>query len=139
MFKFLELSSLREKSKVLFDGIGASVSEIFNSWQLRIALIVNLVLNLSLWVIALRINQIVSQQLVVLHYNVDFGVNYIGSVKMLYIIPLMSLIILVLNISVMAVLRKEIYFYYLLVSVSIICTLFLHVAIGTIYLVNFTQ
>lgn len=139
MIRFLDFSGLWEKSKIVCNNFSNSIAEAFQGWQLRIALLSNMILNLSLWLIAFRINQIVSQQLIVLHYNVDFGVNYIGNVKMLYIIPLMSLIIMILNVIVMSFFKKEFYFHYFLISASIVCSLFLHVAIGTIFLINFTQ
>ena len=49
------------------------------------------------WYFAYFINSKVSQDLVGLHYNVDFGINLIGDVSRIYIIPALGMFIFFIN------------------------------------------
>lgn len=99
-----------------------------------------LLMNISLWVSAYNIFQKVSQSLIVLHYNVDFGVSLIGDVKRIFIIPLLGLFIIVFNFFIILFFGSSKHFKFishLLFAPVLLAHLFLLAALGSIYLVNF--
>lgn len=116
------------------------LSYLFSYFYIRLYLIILLGFNLLIWLIAYFINVSVSQDLVVLHYNIDFGVDLIGSVKRIFIIPLLSLIITLINVVLVFGFSRHKdfkFFAHLLLSACLITNLFLLIALGSIYLINF--
>ena len=74
---------------------------------------------------------------IVLHYNVDWGVDYFGEVKNIFILPLAGLIIILLN-SFLAFkiwVRMKSPAYFLLVA-SLISEVFLWIAGIALYIIN---
>jgi len=125
---------LRQKS---FDGFSYLSSFLF----VRLYFIILLGFNLFIWMAVYLINIDVSQDLVVLHYNIDFGVDLIGGVKGLYIIPALSLIVILINGILLFPFcrRKDFKFLaHLLLGTSLAVNLFLLIALGSIYLINFS-
>lgn len=114
--------------------------EALRFFHVRIYLVLLLAGNLVLWLATYYINVSVSQSLVVLHYNVDFGIDLIGEVKKVFIIPAFSLIIIFVNIFLLFnfLRRKDFKFIsHLLLASGLIVNLFLFIALVSIYLVNF--
>jgi hypothetical protein len=112
--------------------------EVFEPLLVRILFLANLVFNIFLWIATYRLNKIASQDLIVLHYNVDFGVKLIGSVHMLYIIPAISLLIIISNFILMiSIKRLDNFLTYLLICISSVCNVFLFIGLGMVYLINF--
>lgn len=70
---------------------------LFGFFFLRIYLIIIIGLNLLVWTSAYIINNNVSEELAILHYNVDFGANLIGNIRQIYIIPFLGFIIILFN------------------------------------------
>lgn len=104
----------------------------------RVYLAVLLGLNLLNWFAAYTINKNVSQNLIVLHYNIDFGVNLIGGAKKIYLIPLLGLIIILINFILLAVIHRQGKFIvHLLLSGAILANLFLLAGLASLYLINF--
>ncbi len=113
---------------------------IFSFLYIRIYLILLLGFNAFIWFTAYYININVSQDLVILHYNVNFGVDLIGNVNKIYIIPLLGLIIIILNFILLFIFSKYKYFNFvahLLLITCLISSLFLILALSSIYLINF--
>ncbi len=111
---------------------------LFGFLYIRVYLIIIISLILLNWLFAYTININVSQDLVVLHYNVDFGVNLIGNVKQLYVVPLMGLVVFIINFILSAFLNKQDKFFsHLLLGAAVLVNLFLLAAIASVYLVNF--
>ncbi len=119
-----------------------------NAWEMilnflsffyaRVYLAVLLGLNLLDWLAAYAINKNVSQNLIVLHYNIDFGVNLIGDAKRIYLIPLLGLIIILINFILLAVIHRQSKFIvHLLLSGAIFANLFLLAGLASLYLINF--
>lgn len=114
------------------------IVDLLSFFYVRMYLIIIIGLILLNWLFVYIININVSQDLVVLHYNVDFGVNLIGSVKQIYIIPLIGLIVFVINFILLAFTGKQDkFFVYLLLGAAMLVNLFLLIAITSVYLVNF--
>jgi len=74
---------------------------------------------------------------IVLHYNVDWGVDYFGEVKNIFILPLAGLIIFLLN-SVLALRLwlKAKSMAYFLAAISLISEIFLWLAGIALYIIN---
>jgi hypothetical protein len=117
-----------------------SVSFLFDFFHIRILIIILVGLNLLIWFLALFVNYNVSQSLIVLHYNIDFGVDLIGEAKRLYIIPLLGLVIILINKILLMTLFKNEHFKfisYLLLLSALFVNFILLIALSIIYLINF--
>lgn len=113
---------------------------VLDFFHVRFYLIFLLGGNLFIWLLTYFINVNVSQNLVVLHYNVDFGVNLIGDVKRIFIIPILSLIIILINTFLLFALGKHQDFKmisHLLLASCLVINLILISALFSIYLINF--
>lgn len=94
----ISLSKLLNNFHLGRQGFAETAVNLSGFFYIRIYLIINIGINLLSWLFAYIININVSQELVVLHYNIDFGVNLIGNVKQIYIIPFLGLIIVIVNV-----------------------------------------
>ncbi|MBI2459809.1 MAG: hypothetical protein HYV53_04690 [Parcubacteria group bacterium] len=104
----------------------------------RIYLLALLALNIINWLLAFYVNNNVSQNLVVLHYNVNLGVNLIGEAKDIYIIPTLGLAFIVINfLLLLNVFSQNKFLIHLLLGFSLLINLFLIASTAAIYLVNF--
>lgn len=135
-----DLFKFHENFYLLRQRFFGALSYLSGYFFIRLYFIVLLGLNLLIWLIAYFINASVSQDLVVLHYNIDFGVDLIGSVKRIFIIPLLSLIITLINVVLVFGFSRHKdfkFFAHLLLTASLAVNLFLLIALGSIYLINF--
>ena len=103
----------------------------------RIYLLFLLALNAINWLLAFYVNNNVSQNLVVLHYNVNLGVNLIGDAKDIYIIPTLGLTFVVINFLLLLNFRKNKFLIHLVLGFSLLINLFLIISTAALYLVNF--
>ncbi|MFH1822387.1 MAG: hypothetical protein ABH830_01660 [Patescibacteria group bacterium] len=136
MIKFKPINEFSVISSISFSGF----KEIINFIYVRVYLIIIIGLNLFLWLASYLIKINVSQELIILHYNIDFGVDLIGNVNKIYIIPLLSLIILIINIILISNLVKHKFFKFiahLLLATCIMVDIFLLISLASIYLINF--
>jgi len=79
-----------------------------------------------------------SQDLLVLHYNVNTGIDLIGGLGSLYILPLLGLVILAANtIAAMVIERERKFMGYLLLSAALVANSYLLLSLGLIYIINF--
>ncbi|MDD5031854.1 MAG: hypothetical protein PHR36_02290 [Patescibacteria group bacterium] len=135
-----DLSKFQENFYLSRQKFFGALSYLSGYFFIRLYFIVLLGLNLLIWLIAYFINKSVSQDLVVLHYNIDFGVDLIGNVSRIYIIPLLGLIIILVNAVLIFIFsrRKDFKFFsHLLLTAALAVNLFLLIALGSVYLVNF--
>jgi hypothetical protein len=104
----------------------------------RIYLLLLFALNIINWWLAYYVNNNVSQNLVVLHYNVNLGVNLIGNAHDIYIIPTLGLSFIIINfILLLNIFRKNKFLIHLIFGFSLLINLFLIAGTLAIYLVNF--
>ena len=84
----------------------------------------SIVLNLISWLwLAFHIRR--SAEQVFLHYNILFGVDQIGEPSQVYRIPLAAMILLVINsVSSWILYRKDWFFSYFLLAITVIVTTF---------------
>ena len=74
---------------------------------------------------------------IVLHYNVDWGVDYFGEVKTIFVLPLVGLVIFLLNgILVLKLWLKAKSLAYFLATISLISEIFLWLAGIALYIIN---
>lgn len=112
------------------------MNEFFKNNIIKSLLISSLILNLGLFLFFLFfIKQ--SDVPIVLHYNVDWGVDYFGEVKKIFILPLAGLVIFLLN----GALALRLWFRmrslsYFLASVILTSEVFLWLAGTALYIIN---
>jgi hypothetical protein len=108
------------------------------SFEVRIYLTLAILLDIGLWIFAYYINKLSGSDLLILHYNVDFGINLIGQPAQIFIIPTLGLIVIIIN-SWIAIIagRKDNFFINLLFIAAILTILLLGMAIIMIYNINF--
>ncbi len=112
------------------------VKSYFRDFYVRWILGTSLILNLGLFLFFyIFIRQ--SNVPIVLHYNVDWGVDYFGEVKKIFTLPLIGILILIFN-GILALRlwgRNKILAYFLVVS-ALLVEIFLIMAGIALYLIN---
>lgn len=115
-----------------------AIFELFNILFVKIYLGITLLINLLIWSLAIIINVNIGQSQLVLHYNVDFGVNLYGDVNKIFLIPLMGIIILIFNLLISyRMLLKEKFAAHILLASALCVNILLLISIGSLYLINF--
>jgi len=118
--------------------LAEAVLDLLGFWPVKIYLALLFILNAINWLLAYFVNRSVSQNLVVLHYNVNLGVNLIGPVADIYIIPTLGLIFIIINFLLLLNIRaRSNFLIHLLLGFSLLVNLFLIAAIFSVYLINF--
>jgi len=112
------------------------MKEFFKNNIIKLLLISSLILNIGLFLFFYFFIKR-SDIPIVLHYNVDWGVDYFGEVKNIFILPLAGLIIFLLN-SVLALRLwlKAKSMAYFLAAISLISEIFLWLAGIALYIIN---
>lgn len=116
------------------------IFDLLNILYIRIYLIIIIFINLLLWILVSVIDIQTEQDLIALHYNVDFGVNLIGGAGRVYIIPLIGVIIILINGFLTAAMCKQKdgqFIAHVLLSAVVLVHIFLLAAAASIYLINF--
>ena len=118
--------------------LAETVLHLISFGSARFYLITLAALNIINWLLARYVNAHVSQKLVVLHYNVNLGVNLIGNVRDIYIIPTLGLAFMVINfLLLLNIYRQSKLLIHLLLGFSILINMFLIASTISIYLINF--
>lgn len=102
-------------------------------------LITGLVLNLLNWMLAWLIiaRLTAGQELAILHYNVLFGIDFIGSPWQIWLLPLYGLLLyLGNNLLALTLQAKDRLAAQILIGASLMVNLFLALALYSIYLIN---
>ncbi len=118
--------------------ISESIVNLLSFVYIRIYLSIILIINAIDWLSVYFINKNLSQKLVILHYNVNLGVNLIGDASKIYIVPLLGLIFILINFILLINIHQQgKIIIHLLMSSAILANVFLLIATATIYLINF--
>lgn len=99
-----------------------------------------IILQVISWLQALFIYRNLSGELLVLHYNIDFGIDLVGAPWRIFIYPLYGLGVFALNwlLAISLHQRKNFrLFANLLLTAAIIFSLFVSLALMFVYLINF--
>lgn len=105
-----------------------------------IFLSLGLILNLGTWFLAITLNKALGENLAILHYNVIFGIDRIGVPITVYLIPIFSTAVLLINFLIGSALlhKNEIGPSQQLLVTSLIGNLILLVSMYLIYSINFS-
>ena len=118
--------------------LAEAVLRLLSLRSVKIYLIFLFALNIANWLLAFFVNKSVSQKLVVLHYNVNLGVNLIGDVSSVYIMPTLGLVFIIVNFLLLLNLySKNNFLNHLLLGASLLINLFLIAGVFAVYLINF--
>jgi len=129
IFDYLYLSREKQVQAVLY---------LVGFMFVRMYLLFLFALNIINWLLAYYVNNNVSQNLIVLHYNVNLGVNLIGDARDIYIIPTLGLAFIVINfLLLLNIFSKNRFLIHLLMGFTLLINLFLIAGTVAIYLVNF--
>jgi hypothetical protein len=120
--------------------IREEVLNILSLLYIRIYLISLLFINLLVWYGAFYVDINTMDELVALHYSVDFGINLIEKTKFIYIIPLLGSIIILFNFIIIIFtnrLKDKLIISHILLITAFATNVLLLAAIVSIYLINF--
>lgn len=120
---------------VLHDFYRATFAKLFFSFIL--------LLNLVLWAFSYYIYNNLSQDRLILHYNVDIGIDLIGDRHDVFVIPVVSLLLIIINqLFLLVFFNKKLadfkFVLYFASSFLLLSQIFLFLAILIIYLINFS-
>lgn len=116
------------------------LKDLFSLLFIRVYLLIILILNIFLWYGASFLYRKINQDIAILHYNIDFGIDLIGNKNYFFTIPLLSLIFALINSVVLIFLLKKPDFNFLahfLFSFLILFNIFLVLSLYSFYLINF--
>lgn len=120
--------------------IKQSFAAIFRLTSSRIYLSLVVFWQIIAWVQAWYIHRSLTGDIIVLHYNVDFGIDWVADPIRIYFYPLLGLGIFIANLIILASLHKENNFktlvHYLLGAANLFGA-FLNIALLAVYLINF--
>ena len=136
----LGLSKIYHIADLFRDKFIYSLSEIFSLLFIKIYLVILVLQNLSIWIFVWLFAHRVGSSLAVLHFSVDFGIDLVGDARKLFIIPVLSLFVSALNFCLLFIFFRDRNFKFLayaLLSTAVLVNLFMSLALGPIYLMNF--
>ncbi|NCF75514.1 MAG: hypothetical protein GWO87_03450 [Xanthomonadaceae bacterium] len=98
-------------------------------------LIISIIINFSIWINLLRIKKV--DEMIPLHYNVYFGIDYIGGWHKIFILPSIGLIILFINfLLALLVYYKDKFISYILIFSVLFIQIILFLASLSIVWIN---
>lgn len=123
-----------------FSNLKTSFKVVWRYLPNRIYLLASLFLQAFAWLQVYFINKNLSGDLLVFRYKIDFGANLIGKPNLIFNYPFYSLFVIILNLFLVLLLRKNKNFYFLshvLLASALIFSIFLCLYLFSVYLVNF--
>jgi hypothetical protein len=123
-----------------FQRAGEALKSIFRFYPAKLYLAAILLLQIASWVQALFIRRRLSGDFLILHYNIDFGVDLVGSPDKIFFYPLIGLVVAIVNIFLVSTSarRKESQFItHLFFGSAVVFGIFLSLALLAIFLINF--
>jgi hypothetical protein len=136
--------SIIEKLQKLFyqkkEPLGQAMVRAFSPLFVKIYIAVLLVLNAFIWYLAYFIYKEVDTELIALHYNVDFGIDYYGSSDKIFYLPFIGLLISLINFSVYASSfrhKDKKFIAHVLLATAIISNILILLSTISVYIINF--
>ena len=124
------------KMKVMNDSLGIDEFKHLRIWAYLAA--AGLFNGLS-WVASELIKSRAVSDLIILHYTVDFGVDFIGEDWRIFLFPTVGAAVILFNFILAALLRRQsIFLYYLLIVGAVAFNLILIFVLISLYLINNT-
>lgn len=116
------------------------LKDVYSFLFIRVYSIILFLVNLSLWYLAFFMYRKSNQDVAILHYNVDFGIDLIGNKVNFFIIPLLGFIFIIVDkiILLLLVKKKDFKFWsHFLLSFLLLFHCFLLMSVISTYLINF--
>lgn len=129
-----------EQLSVAFNRYKFLMGNLFSFLFVKIYFSFIILLNLFLWFLAYYMYANISQDVSILHYNIDFGIDLIGNKGLFFITPLLGLGLIVIDKIVLLFLLKKDNFKFLayfLLSFLLLFNILLCLSLCSIYLINF--
>lgn len=120
--------------------VSASVGEFFSYIPNRVYVALSLIFQAFSWFFSYYIYKNLTGTLLVLHYNVDFGINWIGDSYNIFYFPAVSFLIFLLSMVVLLIFGPGKYFRFQsnLIMISVLMSnLGMLSALLLVYLINF--
>jgi hypothetical protein len=136
----LGLSRIYHYFDLTKDKVAYNLSEVFSLLYIKIYLLVLVLQNLSIWTFVWLFMRRVGGSLTILHFTVDFGIDLVGDGKQLLMIPVLGLFVSIFNLLLLFVFIKNKNFKFiahLLLATAMMVNVFLTLALGPIYWMNF--
>jgi len=115
-------------------------SQLWRSNAVKVYIISLFLLQILAWVQAVMIRRKISSDFLILHYNIDFGVDLVGRPNHIFYYPIFGLLVLILNFALVAFLSRypqaRITTHLFLVA-TLIFSVFLSLVLVAINLINF--
>ena len=94
--------------------------------QIMAVLFLSVLLNIFIWIFLIQ-NQKENSHPIILHYNLFFGVDYLGNYEKIYLIPIAGLIIIIVNsiLGHLLYLKEKLAVYFLVFIIFIVQLLLL--------------
>jgi hypothetical protein len=136
----MKYSKLSNKWYLFRDQAVSAFRAVFSWRHSWVFLILNILLLSSLFLGSWKIFQDFQENILILHYNVDFGVDWIGEKKSVFLLAQIALAFFLFDFLILLIVAKKKYYRFLSFFVwgaAIISEIFLLAALFSIYLVNF--
>lgn len=117
-----------------------NIGEVFSLVSFKIYLVVLILLNGFQWTFCYFFLKKLTQNSIILHYNVDFGADLFGDANRIMNIPILGLFIIIFNFIIPLVFLKTKHFKFIMhlfLGTAILVNIFLLLSLGPIYLINF--
>lgn len=137
----MSYSSLYARFYTRRQKIAAALGAIWRFAPSRLYLAALAFWQLLVWLQAAFIYRNFSGEILVLHYNVDFGVDLVVSPGSIFYYPLLGLAILLINLILLAYLNRHKdlkIFTHLLLGGALVFGVLLSLALWSVYLINFS-
>ncbi|MFH0951134.1 MAG: hypothetical protein V1765_01535 [bacterium] len=116
------------------------LASFFKLFFVKIFLIFILLCNLLLWLLSWLVVVNINQELSILHYNIIFGIDYIGNPHSIFWLPALGLIIALVNIIIsLWLFQREKLLAQMLMLSTLVFHIFLGLSLYSIYLINFVN
>lgn len=125
---------------VIRQQIGAALLAVWNLSFGRYYLVALILAQIIAWLESVFIYRNLSGDLLILHYNVDFGVDLVGMPARIFTYPLIGLGVIALNLALAAASHNQKdfrAFVHFLLAAALVFGLFLNLALLFVYLINF--
>ena len=113
---------------------------VFAFFYVKVYLAFLFFINILIWFFARYIKVATGTEQIALHYTVDFGIDFYGDARQIFIIPFLGLIIILFNFTITLVLsqsRDFALFSHVLLLVALLSNIILLAATLSVYLINF--
>lgn len=120
--------------------VGSAFAVVWRFYPSRLYFLAVILLQIVAWLQALFIYRHLIGNLLVLHYNVDFGIDLVGDPFQIFIYPLFGLGVFIFNLIIASALNRHKdfkIFTHILLAAAALFSLFLSLALLFIYLINF--